>query len=76
MGPTNLIKGGRLKKDAQNQINVKFSNIIENIDLLHLQKNSPRNNRKPENVGNNTKMYKKSVNHINPNTKPKGNGNS
>ena len=76
MGPTNLIKGGRLKKDAQNQINVKFSNIIENIDLLHLQKNSPRNNRKPENVGNNTKMYKKSVNHIKPNAKPKGNGNS
>ena len=33
-GSTNLIERGRLKKDAQNQININFIDIIKNIDFL------------------------------------------
>jgi len=79
-GPTNLIQGGRLTIPAQDLINIKFIDIIKNIDLIPLQQNSqrlppPRNNRKPETAGNITNVYKKLVNHIKPkpnaNAKPK-----
>lgn len=79
-GSTNLIERGRLKKDAQNQININFIDIIKNIDLIPLQQNNQglppaRNNRKPETAGNIKNMYKKLVNHIktnaNANAKPK-----
>jgi hypothetical protein len=65
---------------AQDLINIKFIDIIKNIDLIPLQQNSqrlppPRNNRKPETAGNITNVYKKLVNHIKPkpnaNAKPK-----
>jgi hypothetical protein len=78
LGPTNLIQGGRLTIPAQNQINIKFIDIIKNIDLIPLQQNSQRlpparNNRKLETAGNITNVYKKLVNHIKPkpNAKPK-----
>tara|TARA_Y100000996_G_scaffold409872_1_gene391258 strand:+ start:2332 stop:3501 length:1170 start_codon:yes stop_codon:yes gene_type:complete len=79
-GPTNLIQGGRLTIPAQDLINIKFIDIIKNIDLIPLQQNSQRlqparNNRKLETVGNITKVYKKLVSHIkanaNANAKPK-----
>ena len=77
-GPTNLIQGGRLTIPAQDLINIKFIDIIKNIDLIPLQQNSQRlqparNNRKMENAGNITKVYKKLVSHIkaNANAKPK-----
>jgi hypothetical protein len=61
---------------AQNQINIKFIDIIKNIDLIPLQQNNqrlppPRNNRKLETAGNITNVYKKLVNHIKPKPKPK-----
>lgn len=75
-GPTNLIQGGRLTIPAQNLINIKFIDIIKNIDLIPLQQNSQRlpparNNRKPETARNITKMYKKLVSHIKANANPK-----
>ena len=70
-GSTNLIQAARLTFPAQDLINIKFIDIIKNIDLIPLQQNSKRlpparNNRKLETVGNITKVYKKLVNHINP----------
>ena len=81
-GPTNLIQGGRLTIPAQDLINIKFIDIIKNIDLIPLQQNSQRlpparNNRKPETARNIKNVYKKLVNHIkananaNANAKPK-----
>ena len=74
--PTNLIQGGRLTIPAQNQINIKFIDIIKNIDLIPLQQNSPRlppprNNRKPEKARNITNVYKKLVSHIKANANAK-----
>lgn len=75
-GPTNLIQGGRLTIPAQNLINIKFIDIIKNIDLIPLQQNSQRlpparNNRKSETAKNIKNVYKKLVSHIKANANPK-----